>query len=270
MVIIFLLVVNLTTICQEANESKALVLLSKSSFNFTISSSDLFAETDDDFSISGLQLNDLVNFRKTVKSDLHYLLKETVKRLPPCEHQNFLQEVISTIKQNGIAITLETDQPQNSSYYIDQSLLINKFISQDNLSYLKKMIKAGFAININNMQHAIMRGNAATNQLILDNLDAAKVNEPCFIDGANILTLAIRQKRPLNVIKTLINHPKIDLTATDAAGNNAYYYARDYLPDNREILELMQKNVSKSLKPKRNICCCLMDCFTNKYQNLDD
>ena len=93
------------------------------------------------------------------------------------------------------------------------------------------------------MQHAVMKGDSATNQLILDSLDAAKVNAPCLSDGATILILAIKQQRPLNVIKTLINHPKIDITATDAAGNNAYYFAADYLPDNREILELLQKKV---------------------------
>ena len=270
MVINFLLVVNLIIFSHELNQSKSLVLSSQSLVNNPIAAADLSLDDDDDFTISGSQLKDLVSFTKIAKFDLHYLLKETVKKLPVCEHEKFLHEVISTIKQNSIEITLETDRRQDSDYYIDQNLLINKFISQDNLSYLKKMIKAGFVININNMQHAVMRGNAATNQLILDNLDAAKVNEPCLLDGANILILAIKQQRPFNVIKTLINHPKIDLAATDSFGNNAYYFANDYLPDNREILELMQKKSSKSPKPKRNICCCLTDCFANKYQNLDD
>jgi hypothetical protein len=270
MVIIFLLVVNLITICQEANQSKALVLSAKSSVNTKITGSDLCLDDDDDFKISGSQFKEIASYTKIIKSDLHYLLKETVKKLPPCEHKKFLHEVISSIKQNSIEVTLENDPRQDSDYYIDRNLLINQFISQDNLLYLKKMIKAGFALNINNMQHAVMRANAETNQLILDNVDCAKVNEPCLIDGANILILAIKQQRPLNVVKTLINHPKIDLTATDASGNNAYYYANDYLPDNREILELMQKKVSKSHKPKRNICCCLTNYFATKYQNLDD
>jgi hypothetical protein len=269
MVINFLLVVNLIIFSQESRKSIGLVLSSQSFVNTSKNSADLFTGVDD-FVISGSQLKDLINFKKIVKSDLHYLLKETVKKLPTTEREKFLHEAISTIKQNSIEITLESDCPQDSDYYIDQNLLINKFISQDNLLYLKKMIKAGFVININNMQHAVMRANAATNQLILDNLDAAKVNTPCLLDGSNILILAIKQHRPLNVIKTLINHPKIDITATDAAGNNAYYFATDYLPDNREILELMQKKVSNLHKPKRNICCCLTDYFAKKYHNLDD
>jgi hypothetical protein len=270
MVINFLLVVNLIIFSQELNQSKTLVLSAKSSANTKITSSDLCLDDDNDFTISGSQLKDLISFTKIVKSDLHYLLKETVKKLPAAEHEKFLHEVISTIKQNSIEVTLENDPRQDSDYYIDRNLLINQFISQDNLLYLKKMIKAGFTLNIRNMQHAVMRANAETNQLILDNVDAAQVNEPCTIDGANILILAIKQQRPLNVVKTLINHPKIDLTAIDSSGNNAYYYANCYLPDNREILELMQKKVSKSHKPKINICCCLADYFATKYQNLDD
>jgi hypothetical protein len=270
MVIIFLLVVNLITICQEANQSKALVLSAKSSLNTKITGSDLCLDDDNDFTISGSQLKDLISFTKIVKADLHYLLKETVKKLPACEHEKFLHEVITTIKQNSIEVILENDPRQESDYYIDQNLLINQFISQDNLLYLKKMIEAGFTLNINNMQHAVMRANPETNQLILDNLDAAKVNTPCLLDGSNILILAIKQHRPLNVIKTLINHPKIDLAAPDIAGNNAYYFATDYLPDNREIFELMQKKVSNLHKPKRNICCCLTDYFAKKYHNLDD
>lgn len=270
MVINFLLVVNLIIFSHEMNQSKALVLTPQLSVNTSKVALGLCLDDDEDLTISGSQLRDLVDFAKIAKSDLHYLLKETVKKLPVCEHENFLREVISTIKQNSIEITLESDRKQDSSYYIDQNLLIDKFISQDNLLYLKKMIKAGFVININNMQNAVMRANAETNQLILDNVDAFKLNQPCLTDGANILILAIKQQRPLNVIKTLINHPKIDITATDAAGNNAYYFAHDYLPDNREILELMQKKQCKSLKPRRSICCCLTDYFISKYQNLDD
>jgi hypothetical protein len=270
MVIIFLLVVNLIIICQEANQSKALVLSAKSSVNTKITGSDLCLDDDDDFKISGSQFKELASYTKIVKSDLHYLLKETIKKLPACEYEKFLHEVISCIKQNSIEVTLENDPRQDSDYYIDRNLLINKFISQNNILFLKKMIKAGFVININNMQYAIMRGDSATNKLILDNLDEAKVNEPCLLEGANILILAIKQQRPLSVIKTLINHPKIDITATDAAGNNAYYFAADYLPDNREILELLQKKVSNSHKPKINVCCCLTDYFSKKYHNLDD
>jgi hypothetical protein len=269
MVINFLLVVNLIILSQEFTPARAVVLSSQVALKKSVTVLDPCLE-DEDLTISSAQLKGLVDFAKIYKSNLPYLLKETVKKLPPCHHDKFLQEVISTIKQNSIEITLESDQKQDSSYYIDQNLLINKFISQDNILFLKKMIKAGFVININNMQHAVMMGNSATNQLILDSLDEAKVNAPCLLDGANILILAIKQQRPLNVIKTLINHPKIDITATDALGNNAYYFAAHYLPDNQEILELLQKKFSNAHKPKRHVCCCLTDYFAKKYYNLDD
>ena len=245
MVINFLLVVNLIIFSQEFDQAKTLALSAQVAVNNPIAASTDSCLDDEDLTISDSQFKDLVNFAKIAKSDLHYLLKETIKKLPPGQHENFLQEVVLTIKQNGIEVTLETDRHQESSYYIDQNLIINKFIGQNNLLYLKKMLKAGFVININNMQHAVMRGNAETNQLILDNLEQAKVNEPCLLDGANILILAIKQQRPLNVIKTLINHPKIDITATDAVGNNAYYFANIFY----QILGVFE--VVIAMKPHR-------------------
>jgi|688.fasta_scaffold336411_2 hypothetical protein len=261
MFINFLLITNLIIISHELSLSHVAIAAPKEFTQF---------EADDDLVISDQQLKDLTNFVKNSKFDLHYLLKETLKKLPACDQKKFLHEVVSLIKQQSIEITLLNDRPQNSSYYIDPNFIVNKFISQNSCLYLKKMIKAGFALNFNNLQHAVMCGNAETNQLILDNVDFTQVDKPCLDDGSTILIFAIKQQRPISVLKTLINHHKIDIAAVDSLGNTANYYANDYLPDNSQILELLEKKVIKAHKAKRSFCCCLTNYFANKYQNLDD
>ena len=216
MFINFLLITNLIIISQELRLPHVAIAASKEFTQF---------EDDYDLVISDQQLKDLTNFVKNSKFDLHYMLKETLKKLPTCDQKKFLQDVISIIKQHSIEISLESDRPQNSYFHIDPNLILNKFISQNNCLYLKKMIKAGFKLNFNNLQHAVIFGNTETNQLILDNVDVAQVNNHCTEDGSTILIFAIKQQRPISIIKTLINHSKINIAANDASGNTATYYA---------------------------------------------